>query len=230
MNDAAKEATPTAGLVKLHPNTKDISGQKFGRLTVLGYFRSHPKTGVFFMCACNCGTFKQLPGVRIRKGDVTSCGCFQKENAAAVQTKHGDSSNGRISPEYKAWSGMVLRCKKRSGKTYKNYGKRGIRVCERWRDFRNFLSDMGRKPTLLHSIERKDVNGNYEPDNCKWATQSEQARNKRNNVKFDFFGERLTIVDLAKRCSIPYPTLYQRLRVSNWDLAKAMSKPPHHAT
>lgn len=152
---------------------KDFTGQKFGRLMVTGY--TGRKRGLHYevLCLCECGNILETATTSLVQGSRVSCGCHQ--------IKHGMCD----SQEYSSWKGMKSRCYVTSNARYHDYGGRGIEVCERWRNsFENFYADMGGKPTPLHSIEREDVNGHYEPGNCVWATPAEQSRNKR------FFGSK----------------------------------------
>lgn len=148
-------------------------GHRFGRLTVAaeaerrGYQR-------FYFVRCDCGIEKQVSSNCLRTGVTKSCGCLRD------QVKHGGYAKGERAPEIGSWQGMKDRCYKPSHKSFKNYGGRGISVCRRWLDsYETFLADMGRKPTPQHTIDRIDNDGDYEPDNCKWSTPSEQRRNQR---------------------------------------------------
>jgi hypothetical protein len=121
-----------------------------------------------------------VSGRKLRHGHTRSCGCLVVDSMKAVSTKHGKTKT----PEFRSWKSMLSRCSTTAtNKGTKHYAARGIKVCDRWMDcFENFLEDMGPKPTPRHSLDRIDVNGNYEPSNCRWATWTEQARNKRNVI------------------------------------------------
>lgn len=128
-----------------------------------------------FVCRCDCGSEKIIPAHNLASGRSQSCGCLRRAWTAARFTRHGDSK----SVEYKTWAGMLKRCNNPRTKSFADYGGRGIVVCDRWRTYEAFLADNGRRPTPQHSLDRIDVNGNYEPSNCRWATKVQQAKNKR---------------------------------------------------
>ena len=162
----------------------NISGMRFGRLVAIDPDKTGKK--VKWNCICDCGKKSKVDGSKLRSGETKSCGCLvselQSERAIKRNTKHGHNKVGRQSPTHKSWTAMLHRCRAPKYSDYKNYGGRGITVCERWKVFENFLADMGERPKGK-TLDRIDVNGNYEPSNCRWATLSEQQRNKRCNSK-----------------------------------------------
>lgn len=156
----------------------DITGHKYNRLLALEDVGKDVRNGRVWKCRCDCGNYVNVSSNHLRRGHSKSCGCISRESAVQRFTTHGHTKKGQ-STEYKAWSNMISRCTNSNTTYYDNYGGRGISVCDRWLSFENFLSDMGLKPSPKHSIDRIDVNGNYEPSNCRWATMNQQARNTR---------------------------------------------------
>ena len=159
-------------------------GEKFNKLTIIKEIDSHiypnGQKRRKFLCLCVCGNMAYVLINNLFNGNTTSCGCYQKEMAKNTQTKHNDCD----SVEYQCWAGIIKRCTNKNSIRYQYYGGRGISVCERWRNsYSNFLEDMGRKPGDEFSIDRINNDGDYEPGNCKWATYSEQAYNRRPKTK-----------------------------------------------
>lgn len=161
----------------------DLVGQNFGRLSVLSRDGSRNSKSTW-KCRCSCGNVKIISSTGLMSGKSRSCGCLQKEEQSERITKsntvhgHNKAGTGNQSPTWNSWSSMKKRCNTKSHVSYPSYGGRGIKVCERWNDFGNFLADMGERP-IGKTLDRIDVNGNYEPGNCRWATLSEQQKNKR---------------------------------------------------
>lgn len=164
---------------------KDATGQRFGRLTVVGEAEKYVSPqGVRLRrvrAVCDCGNEITTNLGSLKGGITASCGCYRTELAISA-VKHGEARVSTRTREYAAWANMIARCENPVVDRYPVYGGRGITICDRWRfSFENFLSDMGRKPSSEHSIDRINVNGNYEPGNCRWATPDVQANNKQNS-------------------------------------------------
>jgi hypothetical protein len=163
----------------------DLIGQTYGRLTPIEIHGKSSTGKIIWLCRCDCGAEKLAATPSLRSGKVGSCGCLRREMMSDSHRKHGECPrNGLITAEYRTWQAMKRRCDNERQPGWKNYGGRGIVVCERWNNsFDDFLADMGRKPTPQHSIERVDNNAGYFPDNCIWATRSEQNSNTRISKK-----------------------------------------------
>ena len=185
-------------------------GAIFGRWTVVKEIepRSHPRC---FECLCKCGQIRILRLADMRRRKTSSCGCLNRDLLVARSTIHGAARQDQRMPEYSVWSSIIVRCENAKRLSWKNYGGRGIQVCERWRNsFPAFLEDMGPKPTSQHSIDRIDNNGNYEPTNCRWATQTEQSRNTRRNVWVTYKGRMMILADAIAASGMKVRTIYSR--------------------
>lgn len=155
-----------------------LVGKRFGRLTVVGEMpKRHDKR--YWRCLCDCGREAFTSTVSLNKGNTKSCGCLQRDMTSAAAMRHGQKANNKQSAEYTAWLNMISRCENARNQAYIYYGGRGIRVCDRWKCFDLFFADMGKKPSNKHSLDRLNVNGDYELSNCRWATPLIQCHNKR---------------------------------------------------
>jgi len=200
----------------------DLAGCRFGRLTVLGRGENTPEGKARWICVCDCRPDKEklVRAVLLKNGRATSCGCFAREKTRDRSVTHDATG----SPEWETWRRMRSRCYNKRNDKYKYYGGRGIRVCARWRSsFQTFLEDMGPRPSDEHSIERKRVNDDYQPDNCIWATIDVQNRNKRSNVILEHDGVRKTVAEWARDLGVSQTTLHDRLR-RGWSVADTVTK------
>lgn len=193
-----------------------LSGMTFGRWTVLNRVFREGTRNTYWLCRCACGVEREVLAFRLKDGRSKSCGCLSSE-VKKSRAVHGHASiDGRKSPEYRAWAHMLERCNNTNCKAYKNYGGRGISVCERWVKFTNFLADMGTRPSDEHSLDRIDCNGNYSPDNCRWADCRTQQRNRRNNRIITIGGESKCVADWADALEIEGKKLRKALERGKW--------------
>ena len=169
-------------------SVKDISGNTYANILVISFHSIGRNRDAHWTCRCHCGNEFVTSGGYLRSGGTTSCGCKRTKNTILSNTKHGMSAT----PEYRAWIDMHKRCSDPKLPKYMHYGGRGIRVCERWNSLENFILDMGERPHEM-SLERIDNNKGYEPDNCCWATHSQQCRNTR-RTKLD--GKKVVLLKL----------------------------------
>jgi len=202
----------------------DILGNRYGRLTVVASGGRDKRGRSRWECVCDCGNVKIIDGYRLKHGDTLSCGCLQKERARDAHMKHGYNKKGSCTKEYNSWLHMLSRCYNTKNKSYRYYGGRGIKVCDEWKDFRKFIEDMGDCPKDKESIDRIDNNGDYTPENCRWADRSEQNNNKNSNVFITHNGETLTITEWAKRLGTNDCTIRGRIR-RGWKVEDAVSLP-----
>lgn len=194
----------------------DLTGKKFGRLVVIKQANRDKWGHLLWLCKCNCGKEKIIQSSHLITGHTKSCECIKKETK---NLKHGHHKT----KTYTSWQAMKQRCTNPRVMNYNNYGGRGIKVCERWRKFENFLEDMGEVPRGLQ-IERKDNDGNYCQENCHWVTRKQQARNKRNNHLITYNDKQQCLATWAEEYNIKYHTLYYRIYKLGWSIQKALTK------
>lgn len=151
-------------------------GLRFERLVVQQQTTRAGRTA--WVCLCDCGKVVVAEAHKLRSGKTKSCGCYNRQRVAEMSATHGDAG-GAEAPEYRVWANMLARCLNRKHPNYKNYGKRGIKVCKRWSSYKNFIADVGRRPSSKHTLDRRNNDGNYTPSNCRWATWKQQAQNRR---------------------------------------------------
>lgn len=184
-------------------------GDVYGRWTIVSLDRSGPRRK--WLCRCVCGSESRVDSCDLKSGHSTSCGCYSRERRIETNTKHGHAKAGRKTPVYLVWEAMIKRCHTPSDKAFHDYGGRGIKVCDAWlADFEAFIRDMG-IPTPGQSIERDDVNGNYEPSNCRWASRLEQNNNTRSNFMLATANGVVTIAEFARRHGLKYDVVQKQI-------------------
>ena len=193
--------------------------KRYGRLLVINELPRHTvPSGVKirkFLCKCECGQELDVFMSSLRSGHTKSCGCLNKE----IISSHGMTGTR----EYASWNAMHGRCNNLKSKDYKNWGGRGIEVCDSWNSFENFYKDMGDKPTPNHSIERINNDGNYCKENCRWATKKEQQRNHRGNKVLSFEGLSLTVAEWVEKTGVTRAMIDYRL-AKGFSMNKVLSQ------
>lgn len=205
------------------PRRKDITGQRFGRLTALLETSHRTDHGLsLWVCKCDCGRVVVIDRPYKRK----SCGCLRAETmrltALAANGKRRGTANQVRNRTRNIWRNMLLRCSDAGRPDFHRYGGRGIRVCDRWRDFENFYADIGPQP-YGQSLDRINNDGNYEPGNCRWATRTVQNNNTSRNRPLTAFGRTQNITAWARELGIHYTTIWQRLRCG-WPIERALTR------
>lgn len=192
---------------------ENIIGNQYNRLTVIRYFGQGKNNEILWECLCNCGNVTTSTAYRLKSGKKKSCGCFYREERGKPNITHGKSKKGGA---YNSWCGMKQRCYYKKNISYHNYGGRGIKVCDRWigeDGFKNFLEDMGERPSNKHSLDRyPNVNGDYCKQNCRWASREQQAKGMRSNVIIEYKNEKYILVELAKKFNINSTTLKRHFK------------------
>jgi hypothetical protein len=209
---------PNESMIK--GKTKDLTGQRFGRLVAVSYAGA-VKHKAQWDVLCDCGVKRRVGAATLKRGITKSCGCLHREILSKRSKKHGESHK---SAEYSTWKAMRARCMRVNSVQFADYGGRGIKVCSRWDSYENFLKDMGRKPTPGHSIDRIDNDGGYCPENCRWATHEEQSRNKRTSRMLTYGGKSQCVVSWAEELGMAGHVLQHRID-RGWTVERALTTP-----
>ena len=210
---------------------KDLSNQRFGKIVVLSYSHSDSRRKSYWLCQCDCGSQKVICGSNLNSGNTVSCGCVELENRRLRMKSFEDKyyRHGQCySRLYDILRHMKQRCLNPNNKDYGLYGGRGISICDEWlgqngfESFRNWAMNNGYSDDL--SIDRIDVNGNYEPSNCRWTTAKTQANNRRTNLCYLIDGETKTLAEWCKTFGKNYGTIYYRINKMKMPIKEALEK------
>lgn len=195
------------------PRFIDKTGVRFGRLTALKVSRPGNGKRASWWCACDCGNALWVDSSDLGCGHTQSCGCLQSDRTSEANSTHRYALPGRVSRTYLTWQRAKDRCLNSDNKRYADYGGRGVAICDRWRDsFEAFLDDMGDAPEGMSLDRWPDLNGNYEPTNCRWATPQMQSDNRRNTIWVEHEGERVSLKSYAALRGVSYKALFNRVR------------------
>lgn len=216
--EGVKNAYRNQATKRIAHNRADLTGRKFSRLKVDSRAGTSKHQKSLWNCTCDCGNHVVVDTSTLTQGNTKSCGCLRTDE---LQRRGFRKDIG--TKTYRIWQAMLNRCRNKNVPHYCNYGGRGITVCDRWANYENFVSDMGKCPEGDMSIDRIDNDGNYEPGNCRWATRKEQNRNKRGNRLITYDGETMILKEWAERLDIDQASLRERLE--KWDLSRALTQP-----
>ena len=213
---------------------EDLTGQKFGRLSVISraedYVYPNGKHRVQWLCKCECGNTSIVLATNLKKGNSKSCGCLNDELRRTRSITHG-YCHSRL---YSIWTNMKERCNNPNNTSYEHYGERGIKVCEEWENFESFRDwaiPAGYDDNINKyecTLERKDVNGDYCPENCTWKNAKEQANNRTNTIFIEYNGQRHSLSEWADIIGVKYHTLFARIYKLNWPIEKAFTTKTKH--
>lgn len=189
------------------PKIIDLTGQPFGRLTVISFAGTANNGEATWLCKCSCGNTSTHKSYYLRKGTTKSCGCLRDES----RITHGHTIGKRDTATYKTWENMIQRCTNQKHHHWHKYGGAGITVCQEWRDYSTFLADMGNRPNG-HTLDRINNNIGYSRSNCRWATPSQQQRNRKTSRMITWNGKTQLMIEWAEELNIPYSTIESRMR------------------
>ena len=196
---------------------KDLTGQKFGKVTAINPAGTNESGNTLWLCECECGNKTIVVNSNLTRGNSKSCGCVGRDKIIKRNTIH-NLCHTRI---YNVWRNMKERSLNPNCKEYKYYGGRGIKICDKWFEFKNFYNDMQKTYQEHLTLDRTDVNGNYEPSNCRWVTQLRQANNKRNNIFVTVNGITSTLADTCREYNVNYNLVWKRL-FRGWTIEQAL--------
>lgn len=196
---------------------KDQSGKKFNRWLLIKRVKDRKRP--YYLCGCICGKRSIVRYDILLSGQSKSCGCYRSEKTTEFNTKHGKYGTD----EYNIWRAMNNRCSNSKDISYKWYGERGIKICERWsvqnkNGFINFFNDMDLRPSKKDTIDRINNNKDYSPDNCRWATWATQSTNRSSNVRVEYRGEKICVSQLAQMLNVSHSSLLNKLNYYNFDI------------
>lgn len=205
-------------------NKIDMTGRVYERLTVVAVAGKAKHGQYMWRCHCECGNKTTVTGGDLRSGHTTSCGCAQRGKISAARKVHGQTET----PLHVRWKNMIQRTSDPNSSSYANYGGRGITVCERWREpnglgFANFAADMGLAFREELTLDRIDFNGPYSPENCRWVTPTEQARNRRSNRLLTFQGQTKTLAEWADLTGLRSRAIWWRVFQGGWSVERALT-------
>jgi len=192
---------------------------RFGRLIPISIVGRDKWKNIIWKCKCDCGNFVERPITLLKKGHTKSCGCLRKEKFHKLIYKHGL----RRTKIYRVWASMIQRCNNLKGTGYKNYGGRGIKIYEKWTNFKFFFKDMGEGYKENLEIDRINNNGNYEPNNCRWITKKENLNNKRTNHLIKYKNKTKNLKQWSEELGIKYTTLQSRIITYGWKVERAFN-------
>lgn len=207
------------------PNKLDLTGERYGNLVVISEYGRASDRAILWLCKCDCGNEHIARGTQLHRGFITSCGCMKGKKKIKTMGTHGMS----YSRLYSTWKGIKRRCKSPKFRGYENYGGRGIRVCDEWlgengfNNFHKWAIQNGYQEDL--TIDRIDVDGDYEPTNCRWITNAEQQNNKRNTRYLTYKGETKNLHEWSKLTGIGKSTIVSRIDNYHWSVEKALETP-----
>lgn len=211
------------GVISMSRTIIPMEGRTFGHCTVIERVEDNNRR-LQYLCRCECGNEFEALGENLRSLHTQSCGCYRDNKNRKLHEKHKELSYYNHSPEYKTWKSLRGRCNNPNNPKYSRYGGRGIKVDERWNDYANFLKDMGRRPSNKHTIDRINNDGNYSPENCRWATRTEQSRNRSNTLSLTFNGITKTLQEWSEQTGLDYSALQWR-RNSGWPVDEILTIP-----